>query len=59
MTWPAAASTAPSMSINPTKVPPTPATLRPICSSMPVIVTEWVSTTGSAFTRRTSSTRLE
>ncbi len=38
-TLPAAASTAPSMSISPTRVPPTPATLRPTCSSMPDIVT--------------------
>ena len=41
-TLPAAASTAPSMSISPTSVPPTPATLRPTCSSMPDIVTALV-----------------
>ena len=40
-------------------VPPMPAMLRPTWSSIPVIVTDVVSAAGAAFTRRTSSTRLE
>jgi hypothetical protein len=47
------------MSIRLTRVAPTPATLRPIWSSIPTIEAGPASSAGAAFTRRTSSTRLE